>query len=291
MSWRIAFLANMAHFLVCCRLFLRYFVYLCRRKYTKYNYNMRQVKPKKFLGQHFLTDLNTAQRIADTVDLCPDLPVLEVGPGMGVMTQFLMRKSRGLKVVELDYESVDYLRRTYPEFEDNIIEDDFLKMHLDRVFGGERFVLTGNYPYNISSQIFFKMLEYRDYIPCCTGMIQKEMAERLAAKPGSKAFGIITVLVQLWYDVEYLFTVPPTVFNPPPKVQSAVVCMRRNGVTDPGCNVLLLTRIVKQAFQQRRKMLRVSLKGLLPEGHEWGTLRPEQLSVEQFVCLTNQIDG
>lgn len=250
---------------------------------------MRQVKAKKFLGQHFLTDLSIAQRIADTVDLYPDIPVLEVGPGMGVMTQFLMQKPRPLKVVELDFESVEYLRHTYPQFEDNIIEDDFLKMHLDRVFPSQ-FVLTGNYPYNISSQIFFKMLEYKDFIPCCTGMIQKEMAERLAAKPGTKAFGIITVLVQLWYDVEYLFTVPPTVFNPPPKVQSAVICMKRNDVTDPGCNVSLLTRIVKQAFQQRRKMLRVSLKGLIPEGHEWGTKRPEQLSVKDFITLTNQIE-
>lgn len=258
---------------------------------------MKNVKPKKFLGQHFLTDLSIAKRIADTVDVCPDLPVLEVGPGMGVMTQFLMQKPRPLKVVELDYESVEYLRKTYPDFEDNIIEDDFLKMHLDHVFtpplggdGGGSFVLTGNYPYNISSQIFFKMLDYKDYIPCCTGMIQKEMAERLAAKPGTKAFGIITVLVQLWYDVEYCFTVPPTVFNPPPKVQSAVIIMRRNGVTDPGCDVKLLTRIVKQAFQQRRKMMRVSLRGLIPADHPWGTMRPEQLSVEQFIQLTNKIE-
>lgn len=252
---------------------------------------MPVVKPKKFLGQHFLTDLSIAKRIADTVDACPDFPVLEVGPGMGVMTQFLMQKPRKLKVVELDYESVEYLRRTYPHFEDNIIEDDFLKMHLDRTFDGKPFVLTGNYPYNISSQIFFKMLDYKDYIPCCTGMIQKEVAERLAARPGTKAFGIITVLIQLWYDVEYLFTVPPGVFNPPPKVQSAVVCMKRNGVTDPGCDVSLLTRIVKQAFQQRRKMLRGSLKGLLPEGHALGTQRPEQLSVEQFIALTNDIQA
>ena len=265
---------------------------------------MKNVKPKKSLGQHFLTDLSIAKRIADTVDVYPDLPVLEVGPGMGVMTQFLMQKPRPLKVVELDYESVEYLRRTYPDFEDNIIEDDFLKMHLDRVFSltpqspspkGEgvttgSFVLTGNYPYNISSQIFFKMLDYKDYIPCCTGMIQKEMAERLAAKPGTKAFGIITVLVQLWYDVEYCFTVPPTVFNPPPKVQSAVVIMRRNNVTDPGCDVRLLTRIVKQAFQQRRKMMRVSLKDIIPADHPWGTMRPEQLSVEQFIQLTNEIE-
>ena len=249
---------------------------------------MRAVKPKKFLGQHFLTDLRIASAIADTVDACPDLPVLEVGPGMGVMTQFLLRKGRPFKVVEIDDESVTYLRQAYPELEDSIIEDDFLKMHLDRLWGGP-FVLTGNYPYNISSQIFFKMLDYKDCIPCCTGMIQKEMAERLAARPGSKAFGIITVLVQLWYDVDYLFTVPPGVFNPPPKVQSAVVRMTRNGVTDPGCDVALLTRIVKQAFQQRRKMLRVSLKGLLPEGHAVATLRPEQLSVAQFISLTNDI--
>lgn len=249
---------------------------------------MREVKAKKFLGQHFLTDLSVARRIADTVDACPEIPVLEVGPGMGVMTQFLMQKPRELKVVELDYESVEYLRRKYPDFEDNIIEDDFLKMHLENVFGGP-FVLTGNYPYNISSQIFFKMLEYRDIIPCCTGMIQKEVAERLAAKPGTKAQGIISVLVQLWYDVEYCFTVPPTVFNPPPKVQSAVIIMHRNSRQDAGCDERLLVRIVKQSFQQRRKMLRGSLRGLIPEGHEFGPLRPEQLGVEDFIRLTNDI--
>lgn len=247
------------------------------------------VKPKKFLGQHFLTDLSVAQRIADTVDACPDLPVLEVGPGMGVMTQFLKQKPRPLKVVEIDYESVEYLRRIWPELEDGIIEDDFLKMHLENTFEGAPFVLTGNYPYNISSQIFFKMLDYKELIPCCTGMIQKEVAERLAAKPGTKAFGILSVLVQLWYDVEYLFTVPPTVFNPPPKVQSAVVCMKRNNRTALECDYGLLKRIVKQAFQQRRKMLRGSLRGLIPAEHPFGTMRPEQLSVEQFIELTRQI--
>lgn len=244
------------------------------------------VKPKKFLGQHFLKDLSVAKRIADTVDACPDIPVLEVGPGMGVMTQYLRTKPRHLKVVELDFESVEYLRRTWPEMEDDIIEDDFLKMHLEHTFG-EPFVLTGNYPYNISSQIFFKMLDYKELIPCCTGMIQKEVAERLAAKPGTKAFGILSVLVQLWYDVEYLFTVPPSVFNPPPKVQSAVVCMKRNSRTTLPCDYTLLRRIVKQAFQQRRKMLRGSLRGVIPAEHPYGTLRPEQLSVEQFIQLTN----
>jgi len=251
---------------------------------------MHQVRPKKFLGQHFLTDLSVAQRIADTVDLCPDLPILEVGPGMGVMTQYLMKKGRPLKVVELDFESVAYLRKTFPTLEDDIIEDDFLKMHLDRTFGGGLFVLTGNYPYNISSQIFFKMLDFKEYIPCCTGMIQKEMAERLAARPGTKAYGIITILLGLWYDVEYLFTVPPGVFNPPPKVQSAVICMRRNGVRDIGCDERLLTRLVKQSFQQRRKMLRVSLRGILPENHPFSTQRPEQLGIEEFIQLTNDVE-
>lgn len=249
----------------------------------------KSVKPKKFLGQHFLKDLSVAKRIADTVDACPDLPVLEVGPGMGVMTQFLREKPRPLKVVELDFESVEYLRKAWPDMEDNIIEDDFLKMHLENTFEGGSFVLTGNYPYNISSQIFFKMLDYKEYIPCCTGMIQKEVAERLAAKPGTKAFGILSVLVQLWYDVEYLFTVPPTVFNPPPKVQSAVVCMKRNSRTELPCDYTLMKRIVKQAFQQRRKMLRGSLRGMIPADHPFGTMRPEQLSVEQFIELTNTI--
>ena len=251
---------------------------------------MRSVRPKKFLGQHFLTDLSVARRIADTVDLCPSLPILEVGPGMGVLTQFLMQKHRPLKVVELDYESVEYLRSAFPALEDDIIEDDFLKMHLDNTFG-QPFVLTGNYPYNISSQIFFKMLEFKDFIPCCTGMIQREMAERLSARPGTKSYGIITILIGLWYDVEYLFTVPPSVFNPPPKVQSAVICMRRNGVRDVGCDVALLTRLVKQSFQQRRKMLRVSLRGLIPEGHAFSTRRPEQLSIEEFVILTNDVSA
>ena len=150
------------------------------------------VKPKKVLGQHFLKDLGIAQAIADTVDAQPGIPVLEVGPGMGVLTQFLLKKEREVKVVEIDYESVEYLRKEFPQMENSIVEDDFLKMHLDNVFGGRQFVLTGNYPYNISSQIFFKMLDYKDYIPCCTGMIQKEVAERIASKPGKKAYGITT---------------------------------------------------------------------------------------------------
>lgn len=265
---------------------------------------MKSVRPKKFLGQHFLTDLSTARAIADTVDACPELPVLEVGPGMGVLTQFLLPKNRPLKVVEIDFESVAYLRRNYPQLEEQIIEDDFLKMHLERTFGGQPFVLTGNYPYNISSQIFFKMLDNRSLIPCCTGMIQKEVAERLAAAPGCKAYGILSVLVQLWYDVEYLFTVEPGVFNPPPKVKSAVVRLTRNDRTDCGCDERLLKRVVKTTFNQRRKMLRGSLRPLLSQltaetglqpdtanflSTENLTRRPEQLSVDEFIALTNEI--
>lgn len=265
---------------------------------------MKSVRPKKFLGQHFLKDLGTAQAIADTVDACPGLPVLEVGPGMGVLTQYLLTKGRELKVVEVDDESVAYLREHFPALEENIVEDDFLKMHLEHTFGGRPFVLTGNYPYNISSQIFFKMLDNRALIPCCTGMIQKEVADRLAAAPGSKTFGILSVLVQLWYDVEYLFTVEPGVFNPPPKVRSAVIRLTRNGTTDCGCDERLMRRVVKTAFNQRRKMLRGSLKPLLAQldgergvvkdhtdflAQEALTRRPEQLGVDEFIALTNQV--
>ncbi len=266
---------------------------------------MKSVRPKKFLGQHFLTDLGIARAIADTVDACPSLPVLEVGPGTGVLTQFLVPKSRELKVVEIDFESVAYLRRIHPELENSIVEDDFLSMHLERTFDGRPFVLTGNYPYNISSQIFFKMLEYRDLIPCCTGMIQKEVAERLAASPGGKTYGILSVLVQAWYDVDYLFTVEPGVFNPPPKVKSAVVRLTRNATTDLGCDERLFRRVVKTTFNQRRKMMRGSLKPLLAQldaetdrtnadhrvflSQSLLTRRPEQLSVEEFVGLTNAV--
>lgn len=269
---------------------------------------MKSVRPKKFLGQHFLKDLPTAQAIADTVDAAPGLPILEVGPGMGVLTQYLLKKGRELKVVEIDFESVAFLLKAFPELGDGLLEEDFLQMQLDRTFGGREFVLTGNYPYNISSQIFFKMLEYRHLIPVCTGMIQKEVAERLAAAPGSKVYGILSVLIQLWYDVEYLFTVEPGVFNPPPKVKSAVVRLTRNGRTDCGCDERLLRRVVKTSFNQRRKMMRGSLKPLFaalnaeraggsqPEGvadflaRPEMTKRPEQLSVEEFIELTNSID-
>lgn len=267
---------------------------------------MKSVKPKKFLGQHFLKDLKIAEAIADTVDACPDLPLLEVGPGMGVMTQFLAGKNRPIKVVEIDNESVAYLKEKFPQLKDNIIEHDFLKLHLEKVFDGQSFVLTGNYPYNISSQIFFKMLDYKDLIPCCTGMIQKEVAERIAAAPGSKTYGILSVLLQAWYSVEYLFTVHENVFNPPPKVKSAVIRMTRNNIQNLGCDERLFKQIVKTCFNQRRKTLRNSIKplfaqydiqrqqqGLPAKVHELFfnqeilNKRPEQLSVEEFVTLTN----
>ena len=177
---------------------------------------MKSVRPKKQLGQHFLTDQEVAQKIVNTVDACPGLPILEVGPGMGVLTQYLLPKGRPVKVVEIDTESVAYLKEHMPQLGEDILEDDFLRMPLDRIFGGEPFVLTGNYPYNISSQIFFRMLEYRDLIPCCTGMIQREVALRMAAAPGSRTYGILSVLLQAWYDIEYLFTVDEHVFCPPP---------------------------------------------------------------------------
>ena len=260
---------------------------------------MKQVRPKKNLGQHFLTDLSIAKRIADTVDEpFADLPVLEVGPGMGVMTQYLVEKPRPLKVVEIDRESVAYLQEHFPRLCNNIIGGDFLRMDLHEVFDGQPFVLTGNYPYDISSQIFFKMLDNKDLIPCCTGMIQHEVALRMASQPGNKQYGILSVLIQAWYHVEYLFTVEPSVFNPPPKVQSAVIRMTRNEVTDLGCDEALFRRIVKTVFGQRRKMLRVSLRQILSDSQLsilnsqfpiLLTRRPEQLSIPEFVDLTNKV--
>lgn len=266
---------------------------------------MKSVRPKKQLGQHFLTDQDVARRIADTVDACPALPILEVGPGMGVLTQYLLPKGRPVKVVEIDTESVAYLKENMPQLGENILGDDFLRMPLDQVFGGQPFVLTGNYPYNISSQIFFRMLEYRDLIPCCTGMIQREVAQRMAAGPGSRTYGILSVLLQAWYSVEYLFTVDEHVFCPPPKVKSAVIRLTRNEVSSLPCNEALFRRVVKTTFNQRRKTLRNNIrpllaqidneqreKGMQPKDHtEWLAQelfqkRPEQLSVQDFISLT-----
>lgn len=255
---------------------------------------MRTVKPKKSLGQHFLTDMNIARQIVDTMSGYKDLPLLEVGPGTGVLTQFLLQDGYDLTTVELDRESVAYLHERFPQLNGRILEKDFLKLPLENLFPG-KFCVIGNYPYNISSQIFFKVLDYKDRIPCCSGMIQKEVAERMAAGPGSKTYGILSVLLQAWYRIEYLFTVDEHVFNPPPKVKSAVIRMTRNDVTRLGCNEVLFKNVVKTGFNQRRKTLRNSLKPLLGKNceicvDEIFNKRPEQLSVESFIELTNRIE-
>lgn len=259
---------------------------------------MQRVRPKKRLGQHFLTDTSVARAIADTVDVCPGVPVLEVGPGMGVLTQYLAAKGREWRAVEIDGEAVAYLAEHYPALSGSVVRGDFLHMDLASVFDGRAFVLTGNYPYDISSQIFFKMLDNRALIPCCTGMIQREVAQRLAAPPGTKARGILSVLVQAWYDVEYLFTVDESVFVPPPKVKSAVVRMRRNAVERLDCDERRLRTVVKAAFGQRRKMLRVSLRQLftaVPSDAFLAlpvmTRRPEELTVDEFVALTRAVEA
>ena len=251
---------------------------------------MRLVKPKKSLGQHFLKDLQIARRIAETLDAYKGTPVLEIGPGMGVLTQFLLEAGHDLKVVELDRESVDYLQQNFPALEGRILGEDFLKLDLHQLYEGP-FCVIGNYPYNISSQIFFKVLDYKEQVPCCSGMLQKEVAERLASQPGKKAYGILSVLLQAWYDIEYLFTVHENVFDPPPKVKSAVIRMTRNSRTDLGCDEALFKSVVKTSFNQRRKTLRNSMKPLLGKdfpnyGLSIFDKRPEQLSVEEFVELT-----
>lgn len=253
---------------------------------------MFPVKPKKSLGQHFLKDETIAERIASTLDGFGQLPVLEVGPGTGVLTRWLLNKSRDLTVVELDRESIAYLNQYFPELKGRIIEKDFLKLDLKQLYGDKPFCVIGNYPYNISSQIFFKVLNYKNTIPCCSGMIQKEVAERLTASPGSKTYGILSVLLQVWYDVEYLFTVSEQAFIPPPKVKSAVVRLTRNQRQQMDCDEKLFKTVVKTGFNQRRKMLRNSLKSLLSEGvqfpeNEMFEKRPEQLSIAQFEELTN----
>jgi len=252
---------------------------------------MRKVRAKKSLGQHFLTDLSIAERIAHTLDDFKHLPVLEVGPGMGVLTQFLIDMGLDLTVVELDSESVDYLEVAYPQLHGRIIGEDFLKMDLKKLYGDAPFCIIGNYPYNISTQIFFKVLDYRDQVVCCSGMLQHEVAQRIAEPPGSKTYGILSVLLQAWYDIEYLFTVDEHVFNPPPKVKSGVIRLTRNEVTDLGVDERLFKRIVKASFGQRRKMLRSSLKpifGADPAVMERDVFRqrPERLSVEDFIALT-----
>jgi len=251
----------------------------------------RTVKPKKSLGQHFLKDLSVAEKIASILPQSPDMPVLEIGPGTGVLTRFLQQRHSNLTVVELDRDSVQFLNKNFPALQGKIIETDFLKIDLNKTFQTP-FMVIGNYPYNISSQIFFKVLEYKDLIPYCGGMVQKEVAERLASKPGKKSYGIISALLQAWYDIELLFEVGPEVFDPPPKVRSAVILMKRNSRTELGCDSEKFRTVVKTAFNQRRKTLRNSLKSLIGDRSEIASLpvfdrRPEQLSVEEFVELTN----
>ncbi len=257
---------------------------------------MPEVRAKKALGQHFLTDLNIARKICDSLteraDGDPEA-VLEVGCGMGVLTQYLLQRGDITTYgAEIDSESVEYLNVHYPDFTPRLIEGDFLKMNLQERFpDGVRVI--GNFPYNISSQIFFKIIENRDLVPQCVGMIQKEVAVRIAEPPGSKEYGILSVLLQAWYDIEYLFTVSEKVFNPPPKVKSAVIRLRRNGTTKLGCDETLFVKVVKASFGQRRKMLRNSLKAAFGNfggaEHPLFTTRAEQLSVAQFVELTNWV--
>lgn len=253
---------------------------------------MKEVRAKKHLGQHFLRDLHIAQRIADSLVFDGTMPVLEIGPGMGVLTQYLLQnKNIDLIAVEIDTESVVYLRKHFPNLK--LMEADFLKMDLKEVFPSA-FCIIGNYPYNISTQIFFKLLDYRDQVPCLSGMIQKEVAERIASKPCCKAYGILSVLLQAYYDVEYLFTVSEHVFDPPPKVKSAVFRLTRNQTKSLGCDESMFRTVVKTAFNQRRKTMRNSLRSLVENNSELlkNTIfdkRPEQLSVEEFVDLTNLI--
>ena len=252
---------------------------------------MQQVRAKKFLGQHFLKDLSVAQRIAETIT---EGRILEIGPGMGVLTQFLLKNPKlQTTAIEIDRESVVYLKEWYPEL--HLIEGDFLKLDLNIIYPEGEFCVIGNYPYNISSQIFFKVLDHKDRIPVCSGMIQKEVAERIASKPGKKAYGILSVLLQAYYDIEYLFTVDEHVFNPPPKVKSAVIRMTRNNRQVLGCDEALFKNVVKTAFNQRRKQMRNSLMGLVGKENPIlndpiFTKRPEQLSVEEFISLTQKID-
>lgn len=248
------------------------------------------VSPKKHLGQHFLKDLNIAQRIADTLKKCSVSNVLEIGPGMGVLTQFLLEEDYRVKVCEIDTESVEYLNQNFPQLQGNIISQDFLKLNLEEVFQGEPFAVIGNYPYNISTQILFKVLEGRHLIPFCSGMYQREVAWRIAQQPGTKDYGILSVLCQTFYQVDYLFTVDENVFNPPPKVKSGVMQMQRlekDLIGDVAADFFF--KLVKTAFNQRRKTLRNSLSSLnIPLGCKdmpiFG-LRPEQLSVSEFVEL------
>ena len=255
---------------------------------------MTQVRAKKHLGQHFLKDQEIARRIAESLPLREASPVLEIGPGMGVLTKYLLQNPLiNLRAVEIDSESVVYLHQHFPQLE--VIEGDFLQMDLNKLYDG-KFSVIGNFPYNISSQILFKVLDYKDKIPNVAGMLQKEVAERIVSKPGKKAYGILSVFMQAYYHVEYLFTVSEQVFDPPPKVKSAVIRFTRNEVEKLDCDEKLFRTVVKTAFNQRRKTMRNSLKPLVEKDNPMyaDTLfdkRPEQLDVQSFVHLTNLVEN
>ena len=256
---------------------------------------MEKVKAKKHLGQHFLKDESIAKAIADTLSLEGYNDVLEIGPGMGVLTKYLLDKPTNTYVIEIDTESVAYLDANYSKLKDKIISKDFLKYNINEIFEGKQFAIIGNFPYNISTQIVFRTLEFRHQIPEFSGMFQKEVAERICEKKGSKTYGILSVLAQAFYDAEYLFTVDEHVFNPPPKVKSGVMRLRRKEDFSLPCGEKLFFTVVKTAFQQRRKTLRNSLKTLnLSDNLREDTildLRPEQLSVEDFIALTQKIEA
>jgi 16S rRNA (adenine1518-N6/adenine1519-N6)-dimethyltransferase len=253
------------------------------------------VRPKKNLGQHFLTDKNIAKDIVKHLKATNIEKVLEIGPGMGVLTNYLLENTDyETYVIEIDHESVDYLHNHFPRLGNRIIEGDFLHINLAEKISDQPFALIGNFPYNISSQIFFKVLENKELIPEIVCMLQKEVAKRIASGPGSKVYGILSVFLQAWYNIEYVIEVPPHVFDPPPQVQSAVIRLTANGRTELGCNEKLFFKVVKQAFNQRRKMLRNSLKSFSLRIEELDpillTRRPEQLSVEEFIDLTKNIE-
>lgn len=251
------------------------------------------VRAKKHLGQHFLTDKNICDKIARQYSKHQQCErVLEIGPGMGALTEFLLKQKLDVYVMDVDTESIDYLEDNYSELEGKIFEADFLKDDLTDRMGTEPFGVVGNFPYNISSQILFKCLEHRNQIPEIMGMFQKEVAVRVAEKPGSKQYGILSVLLQAFYDIDYCFTVDEHVFNPPPKVKSGVIRCKRNNVQQLPCDEELFIKVVKSTFNQRRKTIRNSIKPLLGDRkieHEYLSLRPEVLSVDQFVELTQLI--
>ena len=254
---------------------------------------MINIHPKKKLGQHFLTDLNIAKKIANLIDYGPHQNILEIGPGTGVLTQFLVSKTAALYLIEVDKESIHFLKKKFSPEELNLIQGDFLKLDLKTIFGTNSFSVIGNFPYNISSQIVFKVLENNIQIPFFAGMFQKEVAQRICEPSGSKKYGILSVLSQIFYETEYLFTVPPSVFNPPPKVDSAVIKLTRKENFSLDCDETLLSKVVKLSFQQRRKTLRNSLKTLnLPDNLREDSifdLRPEKLSGDDFIQLTKRI--